>query len=412
MNSLIPLTKWTKKTAFWLIAFLTTSVIGWQGNKVSAVEEKFIDTSSEKMISMCVNIRGQEDGVYESKREYYCHDKIVTIIELDNNKNKEDTACGIKIEITGANAIDANNYIGITSKEVEITKEGTSYIRAWAIDNNGNILEEAKEIIIHIDNTKPENKDIKLEITQGTSPLLNEWYNSEEVEVTITNNTEMQQEAKVMYGTRPKGSREIPENLKELKNRQEKIIIRDEGITEIVSYVESYSGVKSELKTLDVKIDRTPPKLGKLTYTQLEDNKVKMELEEAVDGTNGAGINKYLFSTNNGENEEIVSSTPTPETTINGVKRQSLVSVIAVDNAGNYALTSTPYAEAEYPSLYSYSVYPCNYTGMPSQVPIDKEVNAYLTLRNYSCLANLYQTATLNTTCCFVCIRWRKRLLM
>lgn len=185
--------------------------------------------------------------------------------------------------------------------------------------------------------------DIDLEITRGHSPLQNGWYNSNEVEVTITaNSLEVAGGTyEIVYGIREKGNTEIPEKLINITEETTKVLIEQEGITEIIIYIELESNKLMQVKTLDVQIDRTPPTIESLTCIRVNKEQTKMIANNAHDNESGAGIAEYIFFVDNNVSSDDVIRTEKNETVFKANVSEFLGEVVVYDKAGNISTVTT-----------------------------------------------------------------------
>lgn len=203
------------------------------------------------------------------------------------------------------------------------------------------------------------DKDINLEITKGTSILQNGWYNSDEVEVTITMNTQEEQKKtyKIEYGIRRKEEAEEKINLIPMTEKEKKIIIKEEGITEVSVYKENNLGKRTKINSLDVRIDRTPPTVEKVTCLAEGENDIRMIAKNAKDNEGGSGIEEYIFFKDNKVAPEDVMRTEKNEIVFKTKTSEFLGEVIVYDKAGNQSTVKTT-DTASTAGKFLYEIYP------------------------------------------------------
>ncbi|WP_185150670.1 OmpL47-type beta-barrel domain-containing protein [Cytobacillus dafuensis] len=213
--------------------------------------------------------------------EWVNQNQFITLEAIDNEVGVEKTY----YSINGSEYVEGNSFT--------VEKEGVNKISYYSVDKVGN-KEEVKTAEVKIDKIAP-----------NTSSNAPETWVKEDVTVTLKAEDELSGVAKTYYSIN--GSEYVEGS---------SFIVKKEGITKISYYSVDAAGNKEEVKTLEVKIDKTAPT-------------VSLALEEEY--KLGATFTLDYYA------EDHLSGIMTEEVTLNG-KEYKKGDQITLDQPGEYNL--------------------------------------------------------------------------
>jgi large repetitive protein len=197
-------------------------------------------------------------------------------------------------------SINGLDYIEGTQFTVE--QEGLNEVSFYSIDQAGN-KEEAKTIEVKIDKTSPE--------TKSDAPDL--WI-KEDIQVNLTSSDKESGVAKTYYSINGSVFVEGTE-----------LTVAQEGVNEISFYSIDKAGNKEEVKTVEVKIDKTAPE----TKSDTPDSWVKEDVQVNLTSSDSkSGVSKTYYSINHSDFVEGTELIVAQE----GVNE---ISFYSIDQAGN-----------------------------------------------------------------------------
>ncbi|RFU60941.1 Ig-like domain repeat protein [Bacillus sp. V59.32b] len=235
-------------------------------------------------------------------------DKTAPVTESNATDTWSNENVAVALTATDAHSGVAKTYYSIDGSEYQegtslmVEKEGASQVSYYSVDEAGN-KEEVRTIEVNMDKTAP--------VTESNVP---DTWGNDEIAVTLTATDTGSGVAKTYYSVN--GSDYLEGT---------SFTVEKEAVNEITYYSIDVAGNKEEVRTAEVKIDKTAP----LTESNVSDTWGNSDVAVTLTATDsGSGVAKTYYSINGSDYQEGTSFTVDKE-------GENEISYYSIDAAGN-----------------------------------------------------------------------------